>query len=67
MKPKDKKELHTKTVKELKSLLSSTQKELVKLRAEQATRKLKDGHQVLKKRGDIARIKTVIRERELLE
>lgn len=67
MKTKDKKELHTKTEKGLKSLLSKAQNELVKLRMDQAGRKLKDTHQVLKKRRDIARIKTIIREKELSE
>lgn len=67
MKTKDIKELHTKTIKELKGLLSKVQNELVKLRMEQAGGKLKDSHQVLKIRHDIARIKTVIRERKLSE
>lgn len=65
MKTKEIKQLHAKTVKELKSLLGKTQEELVKLRMEQATRKLKNIHQLMKKRHDIARIKTVIREKEL--
>lgn len=67
MKAKDKKELHTKTEKELKSLVSKAQNELVKLRMDQAGRKLKDTHQVLKKRHHIARIKTIIKEKELSE
>lgn len=67
MKAKDIKNLHEKTIKELKRLLSKAQNELVKLRMDQAGRKLKDTHQVLKKRHDIARIKTIIREKELSE
>lgn len=67
MKTKDIKDLHEKTIKELKSELGKAQDELVKLRMEQATRKLKDTHQALKKRHDIARIKTIIRERKLSE
>jgi large subunit ribosomal protein L29 len=67
MKAKEIKNLHAKTIAELENLLSTAQKELVKLRMDQATRKLKDTHQILKIRHNIARIKTIIREKELSE
>jgi len=65
MKTKDVKELHTKTFKELKGLLVKASEALMKLKMEQATRKLKDVHQVMKKRREIARIKTIMHAKEL--
>ncbi len=67
MKAKEIKQLHAKTVKELRVMLQKVQEELVKLRMGQATRKLKNFHQLMRKRHDIARIKTILREKELLE
>jgi ribosomal protein L29 len=65
MKTKDIQELHTKTLKELKDLLAKASESLVKFKMEQATRKLKDVHQVMKKRREIARLKTIIHTKEL--
>lgn len=60
-------ELRTKTKKELLTLLQSLQKELLSLRFDLAKEKLKDTSRVKKIRKDVARIKTVLREKEILE
>ncbi len=65
MKRKDIKELHTKTIKELNGLLSKAQEGLVHLRMEQEKKKSKNHRRFLEKRREIARIKTIIREKEL--
>lgn len=58
-------ELHTKTIKELRDLVKKTQEELVKLRTDSGAGKLKNVHQIAMKRHDLARIKTIVREKEL--
>jgi len=60
-------ELRMKTTKELEELIKKTQGELVKLRLAKEAGKLKDVHQVSKKRHDLARLKTILREKELNE
>jgi len=67
MKKKDIQELHHKSVKELGELLKKTQKELAQLRTDLGAGKLKDVNQVKKKRHDLARVKTILREKELME
>lgn len=64
MKLKAVKELHTKTVEELQVLLQTAAEELSLLRFDQAQGKLKNTSSFLHKRKDIARIQTVLREKE---
>lgn len=65
MKKKQLEELHGKTIKELKDLAKKTQEELVKLRTDLGAGKLKNVNQIKFKRHDLARIKTIIKEKEL--
>ena len=67
MKRKEIEELHLKTNQDLKALLRKTQEELVKIRVDLQSGKLKDTQLVNKKRHDLARIKTVLRQKELNE
>ncbi|MCL5411498.1 MAG: 50S ribosomal protein L29 [Patescibacteria group bacterium] len=57
-------ELNTKNLKELASLLKETQKELVNLRDQLTLRKLKNFAEIGNKKKDIARILTVIAQKE---
>lgn len=61
------KDLRQKTSEELKKMLAEKQEELLNLRFEIANRKLKDFSRVEKGRKMIARILTIVRERELQE
>ncbi len=61
------KDLRQKTSEELKKMLAGKQEELLNLRFEIANRKLKDFSRVEKGRKMIARILTIVRERELQE
>ncbi len=54
-----------KTVGELKNLVQETRKSLVNLNVEKEQRKLKDSHAINKKKKDLARILTVLREKEI--
>jgi len=65
MKKKELENLRTKKVEELKALIPAAEMELVKLRMEKATGKLKNVSAIGKKRKKIAAIKTLIRESEL--
>lgn len=67
MKLKEVKELHNKSIIELKTLLSQAKSELVKLKLNLAVKKLKNIHAVLTLRRDISRIMTVIKEKEFME
>ena len=67
MKKKQLDELHAKSVKELKESVKKIQGELVQLRTELGAGKLKNVHQIKLKRRDLARIKTILREKELLK
>lgn len=64
MKKNDLKELHVKSLKELEALLSEAKTELAKYRLERETKKLKNLRQVFLQRKKIARLLTVIREKE---
>lgn len=69
-KKKDKiktKDLADKSMAELKQLLKKAQEKWVELRMDLKIGKLKDVHVAKKKRKEIARIKTLIREKELKE
>lgn len=67
MKVKDKKEIFTKTINELKGVLKDKRNELFNLKIELSQRKLKNMKEVFFKRKEIALILTAIREKELLE
>jgi large subunit ribosomal protein L29 len=59
------KELRERETKHLQSELAEKQKHLFDLRSQAVTEKLEDPSQLKKTRKEIARIKTVIRQREL--
>lgn len=61
------KDLIGKSITELKQILTEAQNNWVGLRMEHKIGKLKDVHSLRKKRKEIARIKTVIKEKELKE
>jgi ribosomal protein L29 len=67
MKKKALAELHTKEEKELTKMIIDVQAELVKLQTDLGAGKLKDVQQVNKKKRDLARLKTIIQEKELEE
>lgn len=67
MKRKQIQELHQKETGELRKLLSQAQDELVKLRMDLEAKKIKDVHALTKKRDEIARIKTILKEKESME
>ena len=59
------KEIHDKETEHLTHELAEKQKHLFHLRSQAVTEKLEDPTQLGKTRKDIARIKTVIRQRQL--
>jgi large subunit ribosomal protein L29 len=61
------KELRDKSVEDLQREVVEKQKHLFDLRSQAVTEKLEDPTQLTKTRKDIARIKTLIRERQLAE
>ncbi len=60
-------DLHLKTVGELKKLVKKTDEDLARLRIDKGAGKLKDAQQVGKTRHDLARIKTILKAKELNE
>lgn len=64
MKRKKLQELRSKKIQELKVLIYEAEKELVKLRMEKASGKLKDISALRQKRKEIAVIKTLIKEKQ---
>lgn len=65
MKVKEKKEIFSKTIDELKSLLKETRNELFNLKLELSQKKLKNVKEVFWKRKKIAVILTAIRGKEI--
>ena len=65
MKTKQIQELGAKKIAELQSLAVKAESQLVKLKMEKGSGKLKDTTALRKKRQEIAIIKTLIRERQL--
>ena len=61
------KELRNKSVEDLQREIVEKQKHLFDLRSQAVTEKLEDPTQLTKTRKEIARIKTLIRERQLAE
>lgn len=64
MKSKEKKELRTKTIQELKNALLQAKDELFSLKLQAAQNKLKNKRLIFLKRKDIAVISTVLKEKE---
>jgi large subunit ribosomal protein L29 len=60
------KEIKNKTEEELKDLLKTKKEDLFKLKMDKTQNKLKDVKSIYKTKKDIARILTLIRERELV-
>lgn len=58
-------DIKERTTPELNDLLADLAKKLFEFRTQMATQKLEDPTQIVKARKDVARIKTVLREREL--
>lgn len=67
MKRKDFLELRKKDLDELKALLKSSKEELNKMKINMAIKKEKNLHAFSAKRHDIARIITVLKEKEILK
>ena len=66
MKRNDIKALHEKTLAELNKQLEELQMQVAKAKLELTAGKLEDTRLIGKLRDDIARIKTILRERELI-
>ncbi|MDP2649581.1 MAG: 50S ribosomal protein L29 [bacterium] len=66
MKSKVKKELHSKTIKELEAALKEAKDQLFSIKLEQASKKLKNLRSIFEKRKDIAKIMSILKEKELL-
>lgn len=64
MKSKDIKELHTKTIEELKVMLSQAKDELFSLKMQIVQNKLKNKRLIFLKRKDIAAVATILKEKE---
>ncbi len=60
-------ELHQKKIEELEQLLQEVQKELAKARLEVEANRLEDTAKPYRLRKKLARIKTIIREKELIK
>lgn len=67
MKLKEKKQLREKTIKELQVLLAQTKDEDKALQFEHKRGKVKNTSSLLHKRKDIAKIYSILKEKELLE
>ena len=65
MKKKERQELHQKTEAQLQKEITKQEKELVSLRLELKVGKLKNVRQVMSHRHHLARLKTILKEKEL--
>jgi ribosomal protein L29 len=66
MKLKEKKEYHQKSLEELKQQVKKIAEELVKLKMEKQTGKLKNVNLISQKKNHLAVIKTILKEKELI-
>lgn len=57
-------ELRSQTKKQLKELIKKTQEELIKLLVDKKAEKLKNVQSLREKRSNLARIKTILKEKE---
>ncbi|OGH24311.1 MAG: 50S ribosomal protein L29 [Candidatus Levybacteria bacterium RIFCSPLOWO2_01_FULL_39_24] len=67
MKSKDRKELHLKSIKDLRNLVAEAKDALVGLRLDKTQNKLKNTSLLVVKRKEIAQMLTIIRLKELSE
>lgn len=67
MKRKKLQELRAKKINELESLVEKAESQLVKLRMERTSGKIKDTTALRKKRNEIAVMKTLVREKQLVK
>ena len=67
MKTKERKDLHTKSLTELKTLLKSAREELFNDKLEKVQNKLKNPRKLSSKRKEIAQILTVMKEKEAVK
>lgn len=67
MKRREIQKLHQLSLKELKEMLSQVEKELIDLKMSSGGEKAKDIRAMAKKRDDLARIKTILKEKQFLE
>ncbi len=65
MKKKELKELHQKSQQDLQILIKKAQEELVKLKMDRKAGRLKNVRLPENKRHDLARIKTILKEKDL--
>ncbi|MBI4078933.1 MAG: 50S ribosomal protein L29 [Candidatus Levybacteria bacterium] len=65
MKTKDKKDLHTKTVEELRAILKEAKAALSLIKLEKTQLMLKNTSSYARKRKEVAQIGTILREKEL--
>lgn len=65
MKTKAKKELHIKTIPELKARFSELKNEIFQLKMDKAGKKLKNLRTIFERRKEIARILTILEEKKL--
>ena len=67
MKRREIQKLHQLSLKELKEMLFQVEKELIDLKMTSGREKVKDIRAMAKKRDDLARIKTILKEKQFLE
>ncbi len=67
MKSKDRKELQERTVKDLAVLLATAKDELITLSLDNKRGKVKNTSSLLHKRKDLARIHTILKEKQMVE
>jgi len=67
MKRREIQKLHQLSLKELKEMLFQVEKELIDLKMSSGGEKAKDIRAMAKKRDDLARIKTILKEKQFLE
>ncbi len=60
-------ELHSKTVKELQTMVVGIRKELASIQVEKRLGKKKNTREFTSKRNDLARVLTVLGEKEIIE
>jgi large subunit ribosomal protein L29 len=60
-------EIRAMATEEIRSKLDETHEELFNLRFQWSTRQLKDTNRLIQVRRDVARLKTILRERELAQ
>lgn len=65
MKSKEKKDLHTKSVNELRTMLGEAKAALMTLKLDHSLHKLKNTTDLRRKRVDIARIQSILQEKVL--